>query len=224
MPRGASTAGWVSAMNAEKPQSSMFSWHRTTSCLSPSRYLAGSRFGTQPRSSPPAKVAAPSPRTRTVDRCASREPSVHSPPSPENPSSGASARRSWRGRDLRARATIPRPIPGLLCVGSSGRLRREDREPRMMATSTRSSVRTRIACVRTAEPSPRRRHAPSVRPSDRAFYDITTQRGAVAESDTRVPHWFGPAGDRPVEIPTILGRKGERIHARVAPRRTSATG
>ena len=41
--------------------------------------------------------------------------------------------------------------------------------------------------------------------------------GEVAEFDTQVPHWFGPAGDRPVEILSILGREGERIHVRAAP-------
>jgi mannose-6-phosphate isomerase-like protein (cupin superfamily) len=57
-----------------------------------------------------------------------------------------------------------------------------------------------------------------------ADHDITMQPGEVAAFDSRVPHWFGPAGDRPVEILSILGREGERIHVRVAPRRKSATG
>jgi hypothetical protein len=51
---------------------------------------------------------------------------------------------------------------------------------------------------------------------------MTMQRGEVAEFDTRVPHWFGPAGDGRVGILTILGREGERIH--VASRCKSATG
>jgi transcriptional regulator with XRE-family HTH domain len=54
-----------------------------------------------------------------------------------------------------------------------------------------------------------------------ADHDITMGPGEVAEFDTRVPHWFGPAGDRPVEILSILGREGERIHVRAAPRRKS---
>lgn len=33
------------------------------------------------------------------------------------------------------------------------------------------------------------------------------------------PHWFGAAGDRPVEILSLLGKQGERIHVRAAPRR-----
>ncbi len=48
--------------------------------------------------------------------------------------------------------------------------------------------------------------------------------GEGADFDTRVPHWFGPGGDRPLEMLSIVGREGERIHVRVAPRRKSATG
>jgi transcriptional regulator with XRE-family HTH domain len=55
-----------------------------------------------------------------------------------------------------------------------------------------------------------------------ADHDITMKPGEVAEFDTRVPHWFGAAGDRPVEILSILGREGERIHVRAAPRRKTA--
>jgi hypothetical protein len=43
--------------------------------------------------------------------------------------------------------------------------------------------------------------------------------GEVAEFDTRLPHWFGPAGDQPVEILSLFGRQGERIQVRAAPRR-----
>lgn len=52
-----------------------------------------------------------------------------------------------------------------------------------------------------------------------ADHDITLQRGEVAEFDTRVPHWFGPAGDEPVEVLSLLGMEGERMHLRAAPRR-----
>jgi transcriptional regulator with XRE-family HTH domain len=55
-------------------------------------------------------------------------------------------------------------------------------------------------------------------------HDITMEPGEVAEFDTQVPHWFGPAGDRPVEILSILSREGERIHVRAAPRRKAAEG
>lgn len=54
--------------------------------------------------------------------------------------------------------------------------------------------------------------------------DLTMEPGEVDEFDTQVPHWFGPAGDRPVEILSILGREGERIRLRAAPRRKSAHG
>ena len=53
-----------------------------------------------------------------------------------------------------------------------------------------------------------------------ADHDLTMRPGEVAEFDTRVPHWFGAAGKRPVEILSILSREGERIHVRAAPRRS----
>ena len=62
----------------------------------------------------------------------------------------------------------------------------------MMATTTRSRVRTRTAGLRRAEASPRRRRGARVRASDRAFHDITVQPGEVG-------HRIGPAGG-PVEI------------------------
>ena len=49
-------------------------------------------------------------------------------------------------------------------------------------------------------------------------HDITMQPGEVAEFDTRLPHWFGPAGDEPVEILSVHGSHGERMHVRAAPR------
>ncbi len=53
-------------------------------------------------------------------------------------------------------------------------------------------------------------------------HDITMQAGEVAEFDTAVPHWFGAAGNQPVEILSILSRPGERAHVRAAPRRRNA--
>jgi hypothetical protein len=53
----------------------------------------------------------------------------------------------------------------------------------------------------------------------RQQHEITMGAGEVAEFDTRLPHWFGAAGDEPVEILSVLGRQGERIHVRAAPRR-----
>ncbi len=49
--------------------------------------------------------------------------------------------------------------------------------------------------------------------------DITLGPGEVAEFDTRVPHWFGPAGDEPVEVLSLLGRRGHRMHVRAEGRR-----
>jgi quercetin dioxygenase-like cupin family protein len=51
-----------------------------------------------------------------------------------------------------------------------------------------------------------------------ADHDITMKPGEVAEFDTRLPHWFGAAGSQQVEILSLLGRQGERIHVRAAPK------
>jgi transcriptional regulator with XRE-family HTH domain len=49
--------------------------------------------------------------------------------------------------------------------------------------------------------------------------DVTMGPGEVAEFDTSRPHWFGPAGDHPVEILSLLGRHDHHIHVRAAPHR-----
>ena len=49
-------------------------------------------------------------------------------------------------------------------------------------------------------------------------HDITMRAGEVAEFDTRMPHWFGPAGDEPVEILSVHSSQGKRMHVRAAPR------
>jgi len=49
-------------------------------------------------------------------------------------------------------------------------------------------------------------------------HDITMRPGEAAEFDTRLPHWFGPAGDDPVEILSIHGSDGRRMHVRAGPR------
>jgi len=38
--------------------------------------------------------------------------------------------------------------------------------------------------------------------------------GEAAEFDTRMPHWFAPAGDEPVEVLSLFGPQGERAHLR----------
>jgi transcriptional regulator with XRE-family HTH domain len=52
-----------------------------------------------------------------------------------------------------------------------------------------------------------------------ADHDITMGPGEVAEFDTSLPHWFGPAGDHPVEILSLLGKHGHHVHVRAASRR-----
>ncbi|WUH99710.1 XRE family transcriptional regulator [Spirillospora sp. NBC_00431] len=48
--------------------------------------------------------------------------------------------------------------------------------------------------------------------------DLVMGPGEAAEFDTRLPHWFGPAGDSPVEVLNLFGRQGERMHVRARPR------
>jgi transcriptional regulator with XRE-family HTH domain len=43
--------------------------------------------------------------------------------------------------------------------------------------------------------------------------------GEVAEFDTRVPHWFGSAGEGPVEALSVFGPQGERMRHRASPKR-----
>jgi transcriptional regulator with XRE-family HTH domain len=49
-------------------------------------------------------------------------------------------------------------------------------------------------------------------------HDIVMHAGEVAEFDTRLPHWFGPTGEQPVEILSVHSSHGERMHIRAAPR------
>jgi quercetin dioxygenase-like cupin family protein len=46
--------------------------------------------------------------------------------------------------------------------------------------------------------------------------DITLNAGEVAEFDTRIPHWFGPADDQPAEILSLLSGHGDHMHVRAA--------
>ena len=46
--------------------------------------------------------------------------------------------------------------------------------------------------------------------------DITFNAGEVAEFDTRIPHWFGPADDQPAEILSLLSGHGKHMHVRAA--------
>ncbi|MEV5377424.1 MULTISPECIES: helix-turn-helix domain-containing protein [Streptomyces] len=47
--------------------------------------------------------------------------------------------------------------------------------------------------------------------------DLVLQAGEAAEFDTRLPHWFGSTGDAPVEIISLFGPQGERMHVRARP-------
>jgi transcriptional regulator with XRE-family HTH domain len=51
-----------------------------------------------------------------------------------------------------------------------------------------------------------------------AQHDLVMEAGQAAEFDTRVPHWFGSTGDGPVELLSLFGPQGERMHLRVRPR------
>ncbi|MEZ0579765.1 helix-turn-helix domain-containing protein [Nocardioides sp. MH1] len=52
-------------------------------------------------------------------------------------------------------------------------------------------------------------------------HDLLLGPGEVAEFDTRVPHWFGSDGEAPVEVLSVLGKQGERMHVRARPKARS---
>jgi transcriptional regulator with XRE-family HTH domain len=49
-------------------------------------------------------------------------------------------------------------------------------------------------------------------------HDVVLGAGEAAEFDTRVPHWFGPATEEPVEFLSLFGPQGERMHVRAKSR------
>ncbi|MEU7038363.1 XRE family transcriptional regulator [Streptomyces sp. NPDC046237] len=51
-------------------------------------------------------------------------------------------------------------------------------------------------------------------------HDVVLGAGEAAEFDTRVPHWFGPTPDGPVEFLSLFGPQGERMHVRARPKRS----
>ncbi|NGO67403.1 helix-turn-helix domain-containing protein [Streptomyces boncukensis] len=51
-----------------------------------------------------------------------------------------------------------------------------------------------------------------------ADHDLVLGAGEVAEFDTRLPHWFGSTGEGPVEVLSLFGRQGERMHVRARPK------
>jgi transcriptional regulator with XRE-family HTH domain len=54
-----------------------------------------------------------------------------------------------------------------------------------------------------------------------AEHDLVLRRGEAAEFDTRTPHWFGSADDRPVEMLALFSKQGERMHLRARPKGAS---
>jgi transcriptional regulator with XRE-family HTH domain len=50
-----------------------------------------------------------------------------------------------------------------------------------------------------------------------AEHDVVLTSGEAAEFDTRVPHWFGAAGPGAVELLSLFGPQGERVHVRAGP-------
>lgn len=52
-------------------------------------------------------------------------------------------------------------------------------------------------------------------------HDIVMGAGEAAEFDTRNPHWFGASGAGQVEILSMFGKQGERIHLRARSKGTA---
>jgi quercetin dioxygenase-like cupin family protein len=48
-------------------------------------------------------------------------------------------------------------------------------------------------------------------------HDFVLSPGEAAEFDTRTPHWFGNAGPEAVEMLSLFGPQGERVHVRARP-------
>lgn len=55
-------------------------------------------------------------------------------------------------------------------------------------------------------------------------HDIVMGAGEAAEFDTKNPHWFGSTGDAPVEILSIFGKQGERMHLRARSKPATVSG
>lgn len=55
-------------------------------------------------------------------------------------------------------------------------------------------------------------------------HDFVMGAGEAAEFDCQVPHWFGAAGRGGVEVLSLFGKHGERIHVRTQRRQRSQDG
>lgn len=51
-----------------------------------------------------------------------------------------------------------------------------------------------------------------------AHHDVVLATGEAAEFDTQLPHWFGNADDDAVELLSLFGPQGERVHLRTGQR------
>lgn len=51
-----------------------------------------------------------------------------------------------------------------------------------------------------------------------ADHDFVMRAGEAAEFDCQIPHWFGAAGRGNVEVLSLFGKQGERIHLRTSRR------
>lgn len=49
-------------------------------------------------------------------------------------------------------------------------------------------------------------------------HDFVMGAGEAAEFDCQIPHWFGASGRGPVELLSLFGKSGERIHLRTTRR------
>ena len=52
--------------------------------------------------------------------------------------------------------------------------------------------------------------------------EYVLRTGEAAEFDTETPHWFGAADDLPVEVLSLFGGHGERVHLRAEPARAAS--
>jgi len=49
------------------------------------------------------------------------------------------------------------------------------------------------------------------------MHGLVRRAGEAAEFNTRLPHWFDRAGKDAVELLSLFGPQGERIHVRARP-------
>src|ERR1044072_8830500 len=109
-------------------------------------------------------------------------------------------------------------IPDVLTeVGPRLRRLREHRELTLTALATQTGISK--STLSRLENGERRPSLELLLPLAEAFHlPLDELVGAPRVGDPRIPHWFGPTGDQPVEILSVHGSHGERMHVRAAPR------